>query len=693
MTKLPHVLAALLALAPGGFSQSTVKPAPLAELAPKLKQGLTLTFTAGGKSDTRDARIIALHVPAGAAATPFLPAGAFAAKWEGEIVLPLRSEYTIAAEVRGALKITINGNELFEGAGDSTAQVLNKTLQLNKGGNKIVVEFSADGKEDAFLQVTWSSKEFPAEPIAPTSFKHDISATALREGQRTREGRMLFAQMRCAACHADPALIPPRGEGMPELAQDAPVFADLGAKYNEPWLAQWIGDPHSIRPQGLMPRVFPAAADGGIDPRARDLAAYFVSQGKRDDTAPAAENIPLGGALFANLGCIACHTTPEFQGEDAYQRVPLSHLKAKWQPPALREFLQDPAKNFASSRMPHFRLTDEEAGQLTAFLVSGTQREFSAGPAGDAVKGAQMLVTAGCLNCHAGLPPTTQPTLAKTLANGWTSGCLSEDAAKRGAAPDFAFTAPQRDALRAFAATGFASLKQDTPIEYAERQLTNLRCAACHPRDGLASTWSQLETEMGTLTAAAPTEPTEGHPIAGSVAPMLTWTGEKLRPEWMTQFIAGKTAYKPRHYLLARMPGFAQPARGIAEGLSHEHGFALTISKEPAPADDLVKAGEQLIGESGGFNCTTCHTLADRAATAVFEAPAPNFSYTRERLRKGYFTRWVLAPLRIDSETKMPKFADDEGNTPLSDMLGGKAAAQFEAIWQYLGTVPMPAAK
>ncbi len=688
--KFPAILAALLALAPCSFSENIVKPAPLAEQAPKMNPGLTVTFTAGGKSDTRDARILALHVPAGAAVTPFLPAGAFAAKWEGEIVSPLRSEYTIAAEVRGALKLTINGSEVFEGAGDSTVQVMNKTLQLNKGGNKIVAEFSGDGKEDAFLQVTWSSKEFPAEPIPPTSFTHNISAPELRAGQRVREGRMLFAQMRCAACHADATLIPAKGEGMAELAQDAPLLADLGGKFNEAWLAQWIGNPHSIRPHGLMPRVFAVDAEGKIDQRARDLAAYFISQGKRDDTAPAAENAPLGGALFANFGCIACHSTPDFQGQDEYDRVPLSHLKSKWQPPALREYLNDPAKNFASSRMPHFRLTEEEAERITAYLLSGTQREFPAGPAGDAAKGAQLLVSAGCLNCHAGVPPTTQPALAATLANGWTKGCVGDDPRARGDAPDFVFDAKQRDALRAFAASGFASLKHDSPIEYAERQLKNLRCAACHARDAESSVWSQLEGETGALTAGAPSEPVEGHPIAGTVAPMLTWAGEKLRPEWMTQFIAGRTAYKPRHYQIARMPGFALHAKGIAEGLSHEHGFALAISKEPGPAEDIVKAGEQLIGENGGFNCTTCHTLADRAATAVFEAPAPNFSYTRERLRKGYYLRWVLAPLRIDAETKMPRFADDEGNTPLGDVLGGKAAAQFEAIWQYLSTVPMP---
>ena len=656
----------------------------------KKKPGLTLTFTAGGKSDSRAARLIALHVPARSAVTPFLPAGAFAAKWEGEINSPLRGEYTIAAEVRGALKLSINGVQLFEGAGDSTSQVMNKTLQLNKGGNKITAEFSGDGEEDALLQVSWMSREFPPEPIPPTAFTHNVNANELREGARVRDGRMLFAQLRCAACHADAALIPPRGEGVPELAQDAPLFADLGAKFNEAWLAQWIGDPHSIRPGSLMPRVFPADADGKVDQRARDLAAYFIAQGKRDDTAPAPENAPLGGSLFANFGCIACHTTPDFQGQDEFNRVPLSHLKAKWQPPALREYLRDPAKNFASSRMPHFRLTTEEAERITAYLLSGTQREFPAGPAGDAAKGAQFLVGSGCLNCHAGMPPTTQPALAATLAGGWKRGCLADDAKTRGAAPDFALSADQRDALRAFAATGFAALKQDSPVEFAERQMQNLRCAACHPRDGQASAWTQLEGEMGTLTSAAPTEPTEAQTLPATWAPMLTWTGEKLRPDWMEQFIAGKITYKPRHYLLARMPGFSTAAKGIAEGLSHEHGFALAISNEPTPADEIVKAGERLTGEGGGFNCTTCHTLGDRPATAVFEAPAPNFAYSRERLRKGYFLRWALAPLRIDPETKMPRFADDDGNTPLSDVLEGRAAAQFDAIWQYLGTVPKP---
>jgi hypothetical protein len=72
----------------------------------------------------------------------------------------------------------------------------------------------------------------------------------------------------------------------------------------------------------------------------------------------------------------------------------------------------------------------------------------------------------------------------------------------------------------------------------------------------------------------------------------------------------------------------------------------------------------------------------------VFEAPGINLGYTPERLRKGFYHRWVMHPLRIDPDTKMPRFSDDEGKTPLTDLYEGVAKEQFEAIWQHLRAVP-----
>ena len=707
-TVLSLRLLTLLLLVSGSVRAAVQAPA-LPDAPAESKQGLTLALKVGDKTDTRAARLVALCVPAGEPVSPFLPIGPFTARWETDITSDLRSEYTFAADVDGSLKVTLNGAVILEGNSRRTIEgvVVNtypggkiegtltiggvirlsgKPVQLNKDANKLVVEYQSPQKSDAVLRLLWSSQEFPWEPVPPTVFLHDLNAKGLRLGERIREGRLLFAQSRCSACHEAAALLPPRGKGLPELAQDAPVFDELGAKYREPWLAAWINDPHSIHPHALMPKVF-AGEPGKIDQRAADLAAYLASVGAPNEGKSFDEAlVPQGGALFANLGCIACHTKPDADGKDEFDRIPLAHVKAKWQPPALEAFLKDPAKNFTWNRMPHFRLTDDEAKQLTAYLISTANRDFPTGPAGDAARGAQLLSASGCLNCHAGLPPTTAPALAVTLDAGWTKGCLASGEAARGHAPDFAFTPTQRDALLAFAAGGFASLHADPSNEFAERQIQNLRCTACHARDGRPSVWSQLDEETAPLQAGAPLEEGEGKPIATTALPMLTWLGEKLQPAWMANFIAGQGAYKPRPWIVARMPGFNAPAESLANGLSLQQGFPFEPTPEAPPDPALIKAGETLTGENGGFNCIQCHDLGKRPATAPFEAPAPNLAYTHERLRKDYFHRWTLFPLRIDPETKMPRFADDEGKTPLTDFFGGNASQQFEAIWEYLRT-------
>ena len=665
-------------------AEAPFKAPPLPEAKAEAKQGLALTFESGGKTDTRDARLVALYVPAGQPATPFLPVGAFTAKWEGDIVSPLRSEYIFSADILGSFTVSINGAKVLDG----NAHVVGQPVQLNKGPNKLLVEYKSPAKGDAMLRLSWSSKDFPTEPVQPNALSHNAGATDLRTGERLREGRLLFAQLHCTACHDGTGLVPAKGQegAMPELAQDAPIFAEFGARFNEAWLAHWINDPHSIRPHTPMPRLF-AGSGEQVDQRAADIAAYLVSLGQPNDAKPAEDLAPAGGALFANLGCIACHTPPEYDGKDEFDRVPLGHLKAKWQAPALREYLKNPQQFYQWTRMPNFRLTDEEAERLVAFLLSGNQHEFAAGPKGDAAKGALLAATVGCLNCHAGVPPTTQPKLADTLKNGWLRGCLATDAKDRGTAPDFSLTAGQRDALKAFAANGFDSLKQDNPAEFLQRQFVNVRCAACHSRDGESSVWSQLDNDIAPLTAAAPAPEGEGQPIAGTTAPLFTWLGEKLKTDWAAKFIAGGVAYKPRPWLIARMPGFGVRAETLAQGLAFDHGLPTTSEPEPPADPAFVKAGATLISENGGFNCTTCHGVGERPPTAVFEAPGINLAYAHERIRHAYYHRWVNFPLRLDPDTKMPRFADDAGKTQITDFFDGKAHEQFEAIWQYLGTV------
>ena len=98
--------------------------------APEKPAGLAVTFSAAGKSDTRTARLCALYVPRGTPATPFLPAGPFTAKWEGDVDSPLRGDYTFSVEVRGQVKVSVNGTQILDAAGAAAAQYADKAVQL-----------------------------------------------------------------------------------------------------------------------------------------------------------------------------------------------------------------------------------------------------------------------------------------------------------------------------------------------------------------------------------------------------------------------------------------------------------------------------------------------------------------------------------------------------------------------------------
>ena len=218
-----------------------------------------------------------------------------------------------------------------------------------------------------------------------------------------------------------------------------------------------------------------------------------------------------------------------------------------------------------------------------------------------------------------------------------------------------------------------------------KRQVRALNCVACHDRDGETALRTRYADEIkDLLPKRVDNQEEEGH-TASEAIPSLTWAGEKLKPEWMAEFIAGKTAYRPRPWIHARMPAFPVTyADGIARGLAMEHGFPPKSSSAPAANPALAEIGKKLAGRDGGLACVTCHDIGSTKAIAPFEAPAPNFTQVKERIRPEYYYRWMRNPTRLWAGTKMPKFANDEGLTPLTDHFDGNAEKQFEAIWNYL---------
>ena len=671
------------------------KPRKGPQLAPGKALGLALTLSRGDLRDTRPARLVALGVPAGTPPSPFLTPGPFRATWEGDLAVPFRSDFTFSGEGRGTIKVEVNGKVVLEGSGDDLARASGEPARLKKGVNKLVVTYDSPPSGDAFVRLSWSSEDFAREPIPPVALARDAESEALAAGTRLREGRSILADLRCLKCHAPDS--PVGGPGsMPELATDAPNLADAGARLRDDWMARWIENPRALRPTATMPRML----HDRPKEQARDIAAYLATLG---EASPPGDGQPSdremkeaadGGRLFANLGCVGCHTLPDRKDGSADPgRIPLRFVGAKWKPRALVAFLERPDRHYAWIKMPNFHLSTEEATRLAAYVRSRSldspegNKPGGGGPAGDPSRGKALFASTGCASCHAlpdvdGIKATP---FAAIKPDAWSTGCLAPAGGPDRKAPDFGLTEGSIRAVQAIAKAGLDSLSRDSAPEFAERQVKALNCIACHRRDGSDDEWTDLKVETEQLLAGVPLEEKDpdGLPYpAEQVRPSLTWIGEKLKPEWAAAFIGGKVPYKPRPYLRARMPAFPLRAEGLAAGLAMGHGFPAVSPPDPAPDPDLIPVAKQLV-KNTGLNCVSCHNIGKVAAVGVFEAPGINFMRTKERLRRGYYERWLRSPLRVEPETKMPTYFNGE-NSVLPTILDGKTDQQINALWNYL---------
>jgi mono/diheme cytochrome c family protein len=327
--------------------------------------------------------------------------------------------------------------------------------------------------------------------------------------------------------------------------------------------------------------------------------------------------------------------------------------------------------------MPDFQLTDDEAAALEAYLRrEATAQIVTAGPSeADPDRGRQLYSSLGCGNCHPvdGLDPAETRQLTLALLSGGDLGCLATRHENRGSAPDFRFTSIETDALRSFLATDRHSLTQSAPLETAARLVRQLRCMACHDRDGQFAPRTTLTFDEGIL-GRAPED-----------LPGLTWTGEKLRSDWVEGFLAGRIE-SPRPWLKSRMPNYPRYAAAIAAGLAAEHGLPAESPAAPqSPDASRAEIGRQLTLETA-LDCRQCHGVGDMAPRGderTLTAPGTNFVDVRHRLHREFFLRLLHDPLRVDPVTKMPKLSES-GRTKITEHYDGNAVEQFQAIWVYV---------
>lgn len=128
----------------------------------------------------------------------------------------------------------------------------------------------------------------------------DLTLTRFdRAGGNTKNGKQVFTDKGCIACHS-----PERAKA--GLTRRIPLLSDAGQKLTADWLFKWIGDPRSINPDTWMPKLELTPTDIAditaylttvADKEVRALLAFDLLPGKSDD----------GKTLVQARGCLGCH--------------------------------------------------------------------------------------------------------------------------------------------------------------------------------------------------------------------------------------------------------------------------------------------------------------------------------------------------------------------------------------------------
>jgi mono/diheme cytochrome c family protein len=644
---------------------------------------LVATFTQNGLKDTRLVRFPALFVPLGKPPTSFLSAGKFDVEWSGNIEIKERSRLYFSFEGRGNASLRINGEMAISEEGE-LGGAKSKRLRLNPGSHEISLKYSSPEDGSASFRLYWEQEGMARQTISPTAFASEPNEHAI-QGELIRQGRMVFTDQNCAKCHAPAGGFGP--DPMPETGEIAPILVGIGDRVSEQWLKNWIANPKGLKPNTHMPQLIDPSSSEGLQ-QVADLTAFLTaskSGAKLEKSAPDQELIKAGGAVFHELGCIACHYPADEEAKaDGTNRVPLNHVASKFLPGQLVAFLKTPEAYHPYTAMPNFRLSDKEADSIAAFLQAKSEgKETKTGyrfPEGDTTRGAALAESLQCGTCHPGTPGGVSRSvgLEDIFKLDWAQkGCVSANDSRKGL-PVPNLGEGDLEALLAFSKVGADSLKKQDLAEFAERQVKAKRCTACHALDGEPASLDSLQSSTAGLVAHLKNLDER----VDQTRPQLTYVGEMLYTSYIESMLAGSVEVRPRTWLGARMPAYKAHSKPLAAGLSQLHGFEPSAPVKFKTDPELVKIGSSLAG-SDGFGCNTCHGIGDVKPTAAFEVGAVNFSLVPERLREGYYYRWMDHPAGVIPGNKMPKYA--EGNqSQRADVLDGDASKQYEAIWNWI---------
>ncbi|MEE9190591.1 MAG: cytochrome c, partial [Candidatus Neomarinimicrobiota bacterium] len=231
----------------------------------------------------------------------------------------------------------------------------------------------------------WETPMIPIQYIEASCFKCHSGETFIENADKLNLGMNLVERAGCYGCH--------KIEKYKEKRRIGPELNKIASKINEDWAFQWIENPKSFRHNTWMPRFFGQSNNSDPDSRMRsdqELKAivHYLFKNSSEfhlDPIPVTGNVQQGKKLVASLGCLGCHRIePEpFEEETTLQTLRRDHgpnligMGSKTTLEWIYNWLKQPERYFPTTMMPNMRLTDSEAADISAYLITLTQDQFA----------------------------------------------------------------------------------------------------------------------------------------------------------------------------------------------------------------------------------------------------------------------------------------------------------------------------
>lgn len=226
----------------------------------------------------------------------------------------------------------------------------------------------------------------------------------VNEGSQINKATHMVELYGCHACHKI------NNWRFSELRKPGPSLDGIAEKTTPDWVFRWIAAPSRFRSTTRMPSFFyqrnMIGPEVPADERARNIkyqdaeihsivTYLFAKSSRRTWQGPNTGDAARGKQLVDSVGCMGCHIAQETITDDkGATRVALrddfplerhfgfnlTGTGTKTHPGWIYNWIRNPKNYYASAPMPSLRLSDGEAADITAYLVSLQKPKFMNDP-------------------------------------------------------------------------------------------------------------------------------------------------------------------------------------------------------------------------------------------------------------------------------------------------------------------------